>query len=141
MSTQVKIIKEPPSGYRWKPDPYMKLPRGARVKVLRRDRKNNVLDMLIRWPEGYVEPRHTHTSTHSVVVLQGRVIVEGKELRKGGYIYGPSGKAHGPFEWHDDCIVFVHFEGNPTHHYKRDSAKTTRSRKSRKDKNSVRASF
>ena len=75
MST--KIIKEPIIDSEWKPDPYMKLPKGAMVKVLRKDKKKNVLDMLIKWPDGYIEPRHTHNSTHAVVVLSGRVIVEG----------------------------------------------------------------
>src|SRR5487761_1274130 len=77
-------------------------------------------------PEGYVEPRHKHEGTHSVAVLQGRVIAEGKELGPGGYVYGPSKKPHGPFEWHDDCIVFVHFEGDPVHHYKKNKKKSNR---------------
>lgn len=103
----------------FKPDPFMKLPKGAMTKVLRHDKRNRTLDMLIKWPDGYVEPRHTHDSSHSVVVLQGRVIVEGKELTAGGYVYGPAGVPHGPFEWHDDCVVFAHFEGNPVHYYKK----------------------
>lgn len=120
--SSVKITKE--TDGIWKPDPFMKLPKGALVKVLRQDKKNGVLDYLIRWPEGYVEPRHTHEGAHSVVVLQGRVIVEGKELMQGGYVYGPSKKPHGPFEWHDDCIVFVHFEGDPVHYYKKKRARS-----------------
>lgn len=99
------------------PDPFMKLPRGPMVKVLRHDRENQRLDMLIKWPNGYVEPRHWHNAWHSVVVLRGKVKVEGKVLTTGGFIYGPPKVPHGPFEWYDDCIVFAHFEGDPTHYY------------------------
>lgn len=95
----------------------MKLPKGAVVKVLRHDAKSHVLDVLIKRPEGYVEPRHTHDSSHSIVVLEGRVVAEGKELKAGGYIYGPPNVPHGPFEWHDGCVVFAHFKGNPIHYY------------------------
>lgn len=104
------------SGFR--PDSFMKLPKGAMSKPLRYDSKNHVLDMLIRWPEGYIEPRHTHNSSHSIVVLRGSVVVEGKELKPGSYIYAAPGAAHGPFEWHNRCTVFAHFEGDPAHHYK-----------------------
>jgi anti-sigma factor ChrR (cupin superfamily) len=112
------VVKKETEGV-WIPDPFMKLPKGATVKVLRHDRKAGILDMLIKRPEGYVEPRHTHSSFHSIVVLEGRVNVAGKELKAGGYIYGPPGVPHGPFEWHDGCVVFAHFEGDPIHHYKK----------------------
>ncbi|SRR5579875_568029 len=112
------LIKRISEG-KWRPDPFMKLPKGARIKVLRHDEKTSTLECLIRWPDGYIEPRHTHNSQHSTFILQGRVMVEGKELRAGDYLFGRPGLPHGPFEWHDDCIVFDQTVGDPVHIYKR----------------------
>ncbi|MEE9277825.1 MAG: cupin domain-containing protein [Dehalococcoidia bacterium] len=89
------------------------LPEGVRVKILAEDKETGRTDMLINFPPGYVEPRHTHTAFHSCVLLEGRWIVEGKELAPGGYMFGPPGEGqpHGPFECPEGCIVFVSFHG------------------------------
>jgi hypothetical protein len=65
------------------------LPEGVQVKVLNYDPVMKRLDMKQRFPKGYVEPRHTHESWHSILVLKGRMCVAGKDLRPGDYVlYG-----------------------------------------------------
>ena len=62
------------------------LPEGVQVKVLNYDPEMKRLDMKQRFPAGYVEPRHTHESWHSILVLSGRMCVAGKDLRAGDYL-------------------------------------------------------
>ena len=89
------------------------LPEGVRMKIFVEDEAAGRTDALIHFPPGYVEPRHTHGASHSGTLLDGRWIVEGKELHKGGYFFGPAGNGepHGPFESPDGTLVFVSFRG------------------------------
>ena len=89
------------------------LPPGVRMKIFMEDEESGRLDALINFPAGYREPRHTHGASHSCGLLEGRWIVEGKELHPGGYFYGPAGdeEPHGPFESPEGTLVFVSFQG------------------------------
>ena len=49
---------------------------GVQVKVLYQDKESEHVDMLVKFPAGYVEPRHNHASSHSVIVLEGLQIAE-----------------------------------------------------------------
>jgi len=94
------------------------LPPGVRIKVLSEDPTKQLRNVLVSFPPGYVEPRHMHRSTHSTFLLQGRWIVEGKEIGPGGYMYGPAGVAHGPFESPEGSLVFASVRGvDITHVY------------------------
>ena len=67
-----------------------------------------------RFPAGYVEPKHTHTSWHSILVTKGRMSVAGKDLRAGDYVFGWD-IPHGPYEYPDGCEVFIVYMGDATH--------------------------
>jgi len=91
------------------------LPKGIKVKVFGHDPVMKRTDMRIRFPKGYVEPRHTHDSWHSIMVLKGRMCVAGKDLRPGDYVFGWD-EPHGPYEYPDGCEVFVVMMGPATQH-------------------------
>ena len=90
------------------------LPEGVQVKVLNYDPVMKRLDMKQRFPKGYVEPRHTHASWHSILVLKGRMCVAGKDLRPGDYVFGWD-IPHGPYEYPDGCEVFIVYLGDASH--------------------------
>jgi hypothetical protein len=92
----------------------LKLPPGVKVKVLNYDPVMKRIDMKQRFPPGYVEPRHTHNSWHSILVTKGRMCVAGKDLRPGDYVFGWDIR-HGPYEYPDGCEVFVVDMGDATH--------------------------
>jgi hypothetical protein len=92
----------------------LKLPKGVKVKVLNYDPVMKRLDMKQRFPPGYVEPAHTHTSWHSILVTKGRMCVAGKDLRPGDYVFGWD-IPHGPYEYPDGCEVFIVYMGDATH--------------------------
>ncbi len=62
------------------------LPKGVKAKVFAHDKKMGRIDMKVKFPPGYVEPAHSHKSWHSILVLKGRMCVDGKDLRPGDYI-------------------------------------------------------
>jgi len=91
------------------------LPKGVQVKIFNYDPLMKRVDMKVKFPPGYVEPRHTHKSWHSILVTRGRMCVAGKDLRPGDYVFGWD-KPHGPYEYPDGCEAFVVFMGEGTQH-------------------------
>lgn len=101
----------------WSDDPLYALERGVQVKVLYQDPDEGITDALIKFPPGYIEPRHVHDGSHSVIVVEGLQIAEGEDMRPGDYVYGGAGGAHGPFEYPEGCIVFSSMRGGTKHRY------------------------
>ncbi len=89
---------------------------GVQVKVLRADSEAQEVDLLVKFPAGYVEPRHVHDSTHSVIVLEGLQIAEGEPMRPGDYVLGAANLPHGPFEYPEGCVGFARFRGRSLKH-------------------------
>lgn len=89
----------------------LSLGHGVQVKVLYQDHETGHTDMFIKFPPGYVEPRHNHDSSHSVLVVEGLQIAEGEHMRPGGYVWASGEEPHGPFEYPEGCVVFASFRG------------------------------
>lgn len=94
----------------------LSLRNGVQVKVLYQDHETQHTDMLVKFPPGYVEPRHTHAATHSVLVLEGLQIADGEPLRPGDYLWSNGSEPHGPFEYPEGCVVFASFHGPSSQH-------------------------
>jgi len=80
----------------WVEDKLLALPKGVKSKVLSIDKSRNAMDLEVKFPTGYVEPRHTHNSSHSGVVLEGKMLMEGKTPTRGGYFYAEPNIEHDP---------------------------------------------
>ena len=91
------------------------LPKGVKVKVFGHDPVMKRIDYKVKFPKGYVEPRHTHKSWHAILVTKGRMCVAGKDLRPGDYVFGWD-KPHGPYEYPDGCEVFAVMMGGGSEH-------------------------
>ena len=89
---------------------------GVRVKVLYEDKDTQHTDLLVRFPPGFVEPRHNHASSHSVIVLEGLQIAEGQKLYPGDYLFADGSRPHGPFVYPEGCVVFASFRGQSAQH-------------------------
>ena len=92
------------------------LPPGVRTKLLSVDPAAGVRNVLASFPPGYVEPRHTHGVAHATFLLEGRWIIEGKEIGPGGYMFGPGNLPHGPFESPEGSLVFASALGSGMRH-------------------------
>lgn len=99
------------------------LPEGVQVKVLNYDPVMKRIDMKQRFPPGYVEPKHTHKSWHSILVTKGRMCVAGKDLHPGDYVFGWD-IPHGPYEYPDGCEVFIVYMGDAKHVWKKNDLLT-----------------
>ena len=101
----------------WEDAEVLGLPEGLKIKIINENEAEGRTDMLVKYPPGYVEPRHVHESAHACIVLEGRIIVDGRELTAGDYIYGQQ-EPHGPWEFPDGGMNFVSFVGgSPTHEW------------------------
>lgn len=104
----------------WDDAELLGLPEGLAVKVVNENEAEGRTDMLVKYPEGYHEPRHTHESAHACLVLDGRILIDGRELTPGDYIYGQK-VPHGPWEFPDGGMNFVSFVGgSPLHRWDED---------------------
>lgn len=86
------------------------LSKGVEIKNVREgyDEVSERAERFVRFPPGYVEPRHEHDHYHSIFVLEGEMHVDGKVLKPGDYVYGGGkGNAHGPYEYPVGCTVFA----------------------------------
>ena len=106
-------------GLAWERGEMLTLPDGVEVAVLNENEAEGRLDMFIRFPAGYVEPRHTHTGAHATLILDGRMLIGGRELAPGDYFYGHE-VPHGPLEYPDGCTMFTSFVGGSPAHRERD---------------------
>ena len=99
----------------WGDDTRLDLPEGVKMKVLFEDPELGRQDVMVKFPPGYTEPLHTHASSHSICVLEGKMCVAGKELGPGDYVFGWD-KEHGPYHYPEGCTVFVSFMGGGISH-------------------------
>ena len=101
----------------------MGLPTGIQVKIIAEgeDEVSERVDKFVKFPPGYVEPRHTHDYFHSTLVLEGEMHVGGKILKRGDYVYGGPDEPHGPYHYPKGCMVYSagRFRGklSQTHKY------------------------
>lgn len=99
----------------WQHGDVLTLPEGVLAKVLNENEAEGRTDLLVKFPPGYVEPRHTHEGAHAALILEGRMLIHGHELTPGDYVYGHRVE-HGPMEYPDGCVVFASFVGgSPAH--------------------------
>ena len=99
----------------WDNGEILNLPEGVKVKIVNEDTEISRRDMFVKFPSGYIEPEHTHSAGHAVIILDGKMLVHGHELTPGDYIYGQQAP-HGPMEYPEGCIVFASFIGGSVSH-------------------------
>lgn len=92
------------------------LPPGNKTKRFHADPAVKRRISKVHFPPGYIEPRHTHNGWHALVVLKGRMCVDGKDLRPGDVVFGWD-LDHGPFEYPDGFEGFSVSMGEDLHHH------------------------
>lgn len=74
----------------WKPTPT----RGIEMKILMEDPGSGLLTALFRWAPGTELPLHEHVEIEQTYVLEGSIVDEEGEVRKGDYVWRPKGTRH-----------------------------------------------
>lgn len=67
---------------------------------------------VVRYRVGTKAKRHRHSSAHTMIVVSGQLVVNGRTLGPGGYAHFPGGTTmlHEPAQ-HHDCTFVLLFDG------------------------------
>ena len=92
-SVQVKA-----ADVQWTPVSLPGVPAGILQKLLHNNPANQVQSAIVRFPKGFREPRHYHTTCgHSIYILKGRIRSPEGLLTPGTFSYAAVNERHGPF--------------------------------------------
>jgi quercetin dioxygenase-like cupin family protein len=92
-----------------------KLGRNLYRKNLLEDAETGMTVRLVRYPAGFVNPRHTHPCGHGMYVLEGTLATHAGKYGPGSFIWFPEGSVmeHGATAESDVTVLFItnkHFE-------------------------------
>lgn len=74
----------------WRKTPFP----GVEIKLLMQDEETGLMTSLTRMAPGAVLPLHEHVGVEQTFVLEGRLVDDEGEVRKGGYVWRPAGSRH-----------------------------------------------
>jgi quercetin dioxygenase-like cupin family protein len=82
------------------------------LRLLYQDPDSGAEHYLVRYPAGLQARAHRHTAAHTIVVLDGRLAVNGQVVGPGAYCHFPPGEAmrHAPAEG-GSCLFVIVFHG------------------------------
>jgi quercetin dioxygenase-like cupin family protein len=82
------------------------------LRLLYRDPSSGAEHYVIRYPAGLGARRHRHTAAHTIVVLEGRLEVNGEIVGPQAYCHVPAGEpmTHAPAEG-ESCLFVIVFHG------------------------------
>ena len=83
-------------------------------KVLWKDPNTGALHLIIRYPQGLGAPEHRHNCAHTMFILDGHMVINGKTCGRGTYAHFPANKpmVHTTPD-DDDCTFLLFFEKSP----------------------------
>jgi hypothetical protein len=86
--------------------------REIELQLLYQDQRSGAEHYLIRYPAGLQARLHRHTAAHTIVVLDGRLEVNGRIVGPGAYCHFPAGELmfHAPAEG-QSCLFVIIFDG------------------------------
>jgi quercetin dioxygenase-like cupin family protein len=82
------------------------------LRLLYEDPHSGAEHYVGRYPPGMRAQPHRHTAAHTIVVLEGRMEVNGQVVGPGAYAHFPAGEAmhHGP-SGDEPCLFVIVFHG------------------------------
>jgi len=82
------------------------------LRPLHQDPVTGAEHYLVRYPAGLTALRHRHTAAHTIVLLDGRLAVNGETIGPGSYCHFPAGEPmhHAP-AGDEPCLFVIIFDG------------------------------
>jgi quercetin dioxygenase-like cupin family protein len=82
------------------------------LRLLYQDPDTGAEHYLIWYPSGLKAQTHRHAAAHTIVVLEGRLEVNGQDIGPGSYCHFPAGEAmrHAPAR-DESCLFVTIFDG------------------------------
>jgi quercetin dioxygenase-like cupin family protein len=88
------------------------VPAGIQQKLLHNNTANKVQSAIVRFPKGFREPRHYHTTCgHSIYILKGRIRSPEGVLTPGTFTYAAVNERHGPFVAEEETEFLFYTDG------------------------------
>ncbi|MGH9657800.1 MAG: cupin domain-containing protein [Bryobacteraceae bacterium] len=96
----------------WAPMSLPGVPAGLIQKSLHNNQRNQLTSALVKFPKGFREPRHYHTTCgHSMYILKGRLRSPEATLTPGMFIYAAVNERHGPFVAEEETEFLFYTDG------------------------------
>ena len=88
------------------------VPKGLEQRVLHDNKENQLISAIVKFPKGFREPRHYHTTCgHSLYILKGRLRSPEGDLTPGMFIYSAVNERHGPFTAIEETDLLFYTDG------------------------------
>jgi quercetin dioxygenase-like cupin family protein len=96
----------------WQPMNLPGVPAGLQQRALHENKQNKLQSALVRFPKGFREPRHYHTTCgHSMYILKGKLKSPDGDLTPGKFIYAAVNERHGPFVAEEETEFIFYTDG------------------------------
>jgi quercetin dioxygenase-like cupin family protein len=78
-------------------------------KDLIEDPETGMVVRLVRYPAGFINPRHTHPCAHGLYVLEGTLVTHAGQYGPGHFLWFPEGMVmeHGASPEADATVLFI----------------------------------
>jgi anti-sigma factor ChrR (cupin superfamily) len=87
-------------------------PDGLQQRLLHDNKDNKLMSALVKYPKGFHEPRHYHTTCgHTIYVLKGRIRTPNGDLTPGSFTYDAVNERHGPLIAVEDSEILFYTDG------------------------------
>ncbi|MEZ5404492.1 MAG: hypothetical protein R2729_32740 [Bryobacteraceae bacterium] len=101
----------------WRPITPPGAPAGLMQRLLHDNEDNGLTSAIVKFPKGYIEPRHYHTKCgHSIYVLKGRIKAPGAVWTPGNFHYAAVNERHGPLEALEESEILFYTDGPFDYH-------------------------
>src|SRR5690349_8914916 len=96
----------------WTPVTLPGVPAGIQQRLLHANPANQLQSAIVRFPKGFREPRHYHTTCgHSIYILKGRIRSPEGVLTPGTFTYAAVNERHGPFVAEEETEFLFYTDG------------------------------
>jgi quercetin dioxygenase-like cupin family protein len=107
-----KSITVQSSKIAWEPLQIPGFPEGLQRRTLHDNQDNKLQSSLVKYPKGFREPRHYHTTCgHSIYVLKGRLRAPEGDLTAGAFTFAAVNERHGPFFAVEETEILFYTDG------------------------------
>jgi quercetin dioxygenase-like cupin family protein len=107
--TEAKLIALDTRALPWQERPNPQTGRTLYRKNLIEDPETGMEIRLVRYPAGFVNPRHTHPCAHGMYVLEGTLVTHEGRYGPGHFVWFPEGMVmeHGATPECDVTVLFI----------------------------------
>jgi quercetin dioxygenase-like cupin family protein len=114
---QMLSLAVDPAKVQWQSVEIPGVPNGMLQKPLHANKDNGMMSMIIRFPKGFRDPKHYHTTcAHSLYVIKGKLQTPDGLLTPGMFLYSARNERHGPLVAIEETDMLIYTDGPLDYH-------------------------